>query len=512
MADFPDPTCLAEWFRRRACEGADRPALTFEDETWTRYEMQRRIEEMSRILLESGVRGGDRVGYFGFNHAILLVTLFASARLGAIFVPINFRLSDGELQAIVSDAGTSVLISDAEHSAAIDRLGPALHHQTNLGVEQIVARLALAAASAVTKHDIPELATVAPSNVAMLIYTSGTTGRPKGVMITHDNVWTSNLNGILGNGFCATDVALNAAPLFHAAGLNTLTLPVLMAGGHVVLQGAFEPDCYLAAVEKYRVTVGLMVPTMMLRVSQHPRFKDTDLSSLRLMMTGGAPVPSPVLELFNNRRIVTNQGYGMTETTSAAAILPSDQAMARVGSCGRATLLADIKLIDPDGNDIKTPFVAGEICVRGRSIAAGYWNLPEETAATFGPDGWIRSGDGAFFDKDGFYYIRDRIKDMIISGGENIYAAEIENIIFSHDAIAEVAVIGRKDHEWGERVVVFASLKPDATLNLEELCQFVAPHLARYKMPRELHLVDALPRTATGKVSKVDLRKCLGNG
>jgi fatty-acyl-CoA synthase len=507
VTDYQNPTCLAEWFRRRACEAADRPALTFEGRTWSRHEMQRHIEQISQILVEAGVGRGDRVGYFGFDHAVLLLTLFAAVRLGAIFVPINFRLSDGELQTIVSDAGISVLICDTEHAPAIGRLGAALCHRACLGVEEILARLALPGVT--VEH---ETVTAAAGDVAMLIYTSGTTGRPKGVMITHDNVWTSNLNGILGNGFCAGDVALNAAPLFHAAGLNTLTLPVLMAGGHVVLQPSFEAGGYLAAIETYRVTVGLMVPTMMLRVSQHPRFTAANLSSMRLMMTGGAPVPGAVLEVFNNRGVVTNQGYGMTETTSAVVVLPSDQAMARVGSCGRATLLADIKLIDAKGVDIKTPFTAGEICMRGRSIAAGYWNLPKESAETFGADGWILSGDGAYFDEDGFYYICDRIKDMIISGGENIYATEIENVLFGHDAIAEVAVVGQKDPEWGERVVVFASLKPEATLDLKELCEFVAPHLARYKMPRELYLVDSLPRTATGKVSKVDLRRLLVPG
>jgi fatty-acyl-CoA synthase len=341
----------------------------------------------------------------------------------------------------------------------------------------------------------------------MLIYTSGTTGKPKGVMLSHANIWANNLNWILTSDFTSRDVTLNCAPLFHVGGLCVVLLPTLMAGGHVILQGGFDAAGYLRDLEQYRVSVSFAVPAMMLFASQHESFDRTDLSALRLIVAGGAPVPEPLLRLYGARGVPVSQCYGLTEATSGVTFLETGRAIAKLGSCGRPGFMSEVRLIDGDGKLITRPHTRGEICMRGGNISPGYWNRPQETAASLDAEGWMRSGDGAYFDEDGFYYICDRIKDMIISGGENIYPAEIESVLYEHPAIAEVAVIGAADERWGERVVAIVAPKAGAQLTLEQLLAFAGPRLARYKLPRELHLLDVMPRNSNGKIIKTELRQ-----
>jgi fatty-acyl-CoA synthase len=469
--------------------------------------MQRRIEQVAFELKEGGLNFGDRVAYIGFNHPLMLVTLFAAARIGAVFVPLNYRLSLAELIAIVEDANAHTLIADEQHALRIDG---ARHHLP-------CKRYLILGATTVSWEAVPLFATeelaaplptpAASGDLVLLLYTSGTTGKPKGVTVSNGNIWTSIIDAILTHNFKSSDVTLNAAPLFHAAGLCTMSLPTLMAGGHLILQRGFDVPNYLLALEKYHVTVSLMVPAMMLSMSRHESFATVDLSAMRLLVTGAGPVPEPLLDTYNARRIPVSQGYGMTESTSAVTILDSGHAVRKLGSCGRPTLLIDMRLIDSESRVITQPYVRGEVCLRGSSITRGYWNRPLETAAAFDSEGWFHSGDGAYFDEDGFYYICDRIKDMIISGGENIYPAEIENVLYEHPAISELAVIGSPDARWGERVIVVAVLKSGASLSLEELVRFAEPRLARYKLPQELHLVEVLPRTSTGKLIKTELRQ-----
>ncbi|WP_454883114.1 acyl-CoA synthetase [Sphingomonas oryzagri] len=496
--------CIAEWFRRRAEEAPNRPFLTFLDQSWTRGEAHRRAERLAAVLVRSGVRRGDRVAYFGFDHPMLLVALFACARIGAIFTPLNFRLSEGELVDIVTDARVHTLISDSRHQHLVERQWRELGCAVHLPLDDLL-ELDRQAPAGSDDHGPP--AGLDATDVALLMYTSGTTARPKGVMLTHRNIWMSNVTAILGNAFRADDIGLNCAPLFHAAALNTLTMPLLMAGGHLVLQPAFDEAAFLTDVARYRVTVSLLVPTMMMRISQHQSFQASDVSSMRLLMTGGAPVPKRILQTYNDRGILTNQGYGMTETTSAVVLLGAEHAIEKLGSCGRPTMLTDVKLVDARGTKITEPNIRGEICMRGPTVAAGYWNQPEETVAAFDSDGWVHSGDVAYFDEDGFYYICDRLKDMIISGGENVYAAEVESALYEHPSIAEIAVIGTNDDRWGERVTAIVALRRNCSIDLFELSAFAEARLARYKVPRVLHMIDALPRTSTGKVNKSELRR-----
>jgi fatty-acyl-CoA synthase len=500
-----DPTTLAEFLRRRTAREASRKAITDGEISWSYAELQARIERLSATLAEGGLRAGDRVAFLGFNSAMEIVVLFATARLGGIFVPINFRLTPGELEFVIEDAGAHTLFVGAEHVAVVDSIR-----------ERLPCRRFFAIAEPTTGWEsieprgpsIPEAAAVRPGDVALLMYTSGTTGRPKGAMLTHANVWANNIEWLLSAGLDATSVSLVCAPLFHVGGLCVGVTPFLLSGGHVVLHRQFEPGAFLRAVEEQEVTFSFVVPAMLLFASQHPDFSTRKLTSFRNLVVGGAPVPEALLRLYTERSVRIGQCYGMTESL-AVTILENENAVARLGSCGRAGMLNEVELRDARGEPIREPHVRGEICMRGPNVTQGYWNRPEETAASFHPGGWLRSGDVGFFDEDRFLYICDRVKDMIISGGENVSPAEVESALYEHPAIAEVAVVGAPDDRWGERVVAVVALKPDCELTLDALQRFARERLAGYKIPREFRVVPALPRNSSGKVLKTEVRASL---
>ncbi|MCL1960438.1 MAG: long-chain fatty acid--CoA ligase [Desulfovibrionaceae bacterium] len=498
---------LHEWLARRAARTPDRPALSCDDTRWTFGQLQQRIERLSAVLAAGGVEAGMRVGYLGFNDPMLVAAMFATSRLGAIFVPLNFRLSGPELAYIIGDAGIHTLIADEAHVAVIDgvrdKLACARFIHRGAGAPLWEAADALMAQALAA----PKAAPASADDVAVIMYTSGTTGHPKGAMLTHGIFWADNLNEILTYDIVSTDVTLNFAPMFHVGGLLCSSLSTVMAGGHLVLQRGFDAGEVLEALVRHRVTATFGVPAMLLFISQHPDFAHADLSSLRFFAVGGAPMPEPLLRLYAERGIPVIQGYGLTETAAMVTALSSDRAAEKLGSCGTTPLLTEIKIIDVAGQTITTPGAAGEVCVRGANVIHGYWNLPQASADAFTSDGWFRTGDVGYCDEEGFLYICDRLKDLVITGGENVYPAEVESVLYDHPDIAEVAVIGAPDERWGEHVVAVVALRPGRTMTLEGLQAFAETRLARYKLPRELRLVDALPRNPTGKVLKGKLRE-----
>jgi fatty-acyl-CoA synthase len=296
------------------------------------------------------------------------------------------------------------------------------------------------------------------------------------------------------------------APLFHIGGLNVTPLSCWQKGGHVVLHRAFDPARFIADVREYRVTTTFAVPAMLLFVAQQPDFEAADLSSLRVIMCGGAPVPEPLLRLYNARGIPMNQGYGLTETAPSGTYLGPDFALAKLGSAGKPMFFVDLRVVAEDGRTPLGPNERGEVIMRGPNIMRGYWNKPEATAAAIDAEGWFHSGDIGYLDEDGFLYICDRLKDMIISGGENIYPAEVEAVLYDHPAVAEVAIFGEPNEKWGESVTAVAALKPGTSLDLETLRAWATERLARYKLPTRLEIVTALPRNPAGKVLKFELR------
>ena len=498
---------LAEWLSRRAARAPHRPALSCEGVHWNYGELVDRIERMSAVLAAGGAGAGTRVGYLGLNDPMFVVVLFATARLGAICVPLNFRLSGAELSFVIEDAGVHTLVVGEEHIAVLELVRGGLkcsrfiHRGAGApGWESADALMADAPA-------VPLSVPVRADDVSVIMYTSGTTGHPKGAMLTHGNFWTNNLNEMFLWDMVSSDVTLNFAPMFHVGGLLCGSMTTLLAGGHLVLQRGFDPQAVLDAVAKYRVSVSFGVPAMLLFISQHPGFETADLSSLRLVAVGGAPMPEPLLRQYASRGIPVHQGYGMTETASMITFLHPDRSRDKLGSSGTPPLMTEIKLVDVMGDEVTGAGATGEICVRGGNVMPGYWNRPEATAAAFTADGWFRSGDVGYRDAEGFLFVCDRLKDMVISGGENIYPAEVESVLYDHPDVAEVAVIGAPDAQWGERVVAVIAPKAGRTVTLEGLREFAQSRLARYKLPKELRLVEALPRNPTGKVLKAKLRE-----
>ncbi len=492
---------LANWFRRRALRTPERYALRFEGRDWTYVEMQQAIEACAARLAALGIKKGERVAFLGLNQPMFFFVMFAAARLGAIFVPLNFRLTGPELAFMIEDCAASVLIVDAEHRAVIEPQLPRLASLKTVLAAEDEAHWTPAPARETAPFRVGE------DDVAMIMYTSGTTGRPKGAMITHGNLWWNNTNSLLAFDTYANDVTLTAAPVFHIGGLNVTTLVAWQKGALVVLHRSFDPGRALADIAAYRVTTMFGVPAMFLFMAQHPSFVETDLSSIRVLLVGGAPSPLPLLKTYLARGVSMQQGYGLTEAAPGVSILAPEYALSKVGSSGKTPMFVDVKIVDSNGRTIAAPRTQGEILARGPNVTPGYWGMPGATALAIDKDGWLHTGDAGFFDEDGFLTISDRIKDMIITGGENVYPAEVESALMRHPAIAEVAVIGEPDEQWGEGVVAVAALKAGQALTLDELREFAGGELARYKLPRRLEIVAALPRNATGKILKYQLRQ-----
>jgi fatty-acyl-CoA synthase len=508
MTSSPDIN-LASWLRDRTQLTPNRRALTFEGTTWSYATFLERVEKMASVLRDGGVRHGDRVAFIGLNHPTYFETLFGAAWLGAIFVPLNFRLTGPELTFVINDSGAHTIVADSLHRAVIDSIRPDipcrrfLTYENDADVDGWESHGSLVAdAKALEGREAGD-----SNEVAVIMYTSGTTGTPKGAMLTHGNLFWTDVAGLLLADSFENDVSLVCAPLFHIGGLNVTTLATWMKGGEVVLHRNFDPGKWLADVAEHGVTVTFAVPAMLLFVSHHPEFDSADLTTLRMIACGGAPVPEGLIKLYNGRGIRINQGYGLTETSPAGTFLTSEWALEKIGSAGRPPMFIEAKLVDADRNPVTAPYVRGEMCIRGPNVMKGYWNRPQATAEAIDPDGWFHTGDVAYRDDDGFYYIADRIKDMVITGGENVYPAEVEGVLFEHPAIADVAVIGLPDERWGEIVVAIAVPKPGEDLSLESVRDFAGEKLAKYKMPRRLELVEVLPRNPAGKVLKFELRK-----
>lgn len=495
---------LANWLRLRAERTPSRRAISFEGMTLTYAALQRRIERVASRLAGLGVQKGDRVAYLGLNHPDFLASLFACARLGAIFVPLNCRLGPVEIADILDDCGACVLIADPAHAPLAegmrDRIG-GVGHLVCLAPRDGWATLEEEGAAPVAPQ-VP----ADPDDCVLILYTSGTTGRAKGVMLSHGNIWWNNVNSLHDYDVRQGDRVLMVAPLFHIGGLNVVTLLALQKGAEIVLHAGFDAGASLDAIEAHGITLMFGVPSIYQFVAAHPRFGTADLSSLRVLMCGGAPLPLPLIRAWEERGIAIHQGYGMTEASPLVTYLPAEHAREKAGSAGIAALYTEMRLVDREGKVVSGAGVPGEVEVRGPNVFRGYWNRPEETAAAFRDGGWFATGDVAFLDGDGFLTISDRVKDIIISGGENIAPAEVESALLGHPNVADVAVVGVPDPQWGEAVKAVIVARGEAP-TLEELRSHAASLLARYKLPRLLEVVDVLPRNALGKVLKYELRR-----
>ncbi|MCF0086225.1 MULTISPECIES: acyl-CoA synthetase [Streptomyces] len=504
---------IGSWPARRARKTPRRTAIVHEDTHLTYRDLHERVLRLAHALRALGVARGDRVAYLGPNHPSFLETLFATGVLGAVFVPLNTRLAAPELAYNLSDSGSTVLVHAAGHAgtaAAAGAEAPALHRIT-LGpaAEDALGYEELLAGAPADPLDEP----VGPDEPCMIMYTSGTTGRPKGAVLSHANITWNSVNVLVDTDLAGDEVTLVVAPLFHTAGLNMTCLPTLLKGGRVVLHGAFDAGHVLEAVAAHRVTYMFGVPTMYDAMAAHPRWRDADLSSLRSVSCGGAPVPARTIETYLARGLAFSQGYGMTEASPGVLFLDREEATAKAGSAGVPHFFTDTRVTAPDGGPA-APGEKGEILVRGPNVMSGYWGRPADTAAAFTEDGWLRTGDVARTDEDGYAYIVDRVKDMFVSGGENVYPAEVEDALLGHPAVRECAVIGVPDAVWGEVGHAVVVLEPgaDAGADGAEILGRLHGRLAKYKIPRTVAFVDALPRTASGKIVKSAVRRAHAPG
>ncbi len=467
-------------------------------------EFDARVARLAGHLRDScRVGRGDRVAVLALNATDTLEVQFASFRVGAIFVPLNTRLTVPELQFIVGDAAPKVMIHDddlADTALAVSRLcgvETALRYGPAGSYEQAIA-------AATPLADI-ELVTL--DDVSTIMYTSGTTGQPKGAMITHGMTFFNCVN--LGGPAYITpsSVLLTVLPLFHTGGLNCYTNPVMHAGGTALIMRAFDPGLALQLINDpaQGINVFFGVPAIYQFMAQHPAFATADFSRLVIGGVGGAPMPVPLLNTWEARGVALQQGYGMTETSPAVLALDREDAGRKAGSAGKPVLHTEIRIVRPDGSDADVGEL-GELWVRGPNVTPGYWNRPDANRASF-TDGWLHTGDATRVDAEGFYYIVDRWKDMYISGGENVYPAEVENVLHQLSAVAEAAVIGIADPQWGETGMAIIAVRPGQSLSEADIHAHCQANLARFKCPRTIRFVDALPRNATGKIHKPTLRK-----
>jgi fatty-acyl-CoA synthase len=457
----------------------------------------------TRLRDRLGIARGDRVAVLALNTTDTLEVQFACGRLGAVFLPLNTRLTVPELQFIVGDAAPKVMVHDADLAevalsvAKLCNVSSALLLGPNGSYEAAIA----------SSKPLDRAEKITLDDISTIMYTSGTTGQPKGAIITHAMTFWNCVN-LGGPAYISpSSVQLTVLPLFHTGGLNCYTNPVLHAGGTALIMRAFDPATALQLIgdPARGINTFFGVPAIYQFMAQHPAFESADFSRLVICGVGGAPMPVPLLKVWQARGVALQQGYGMTETSPAVLTLDREDAARKAGSAGKPVLHTEVRIVRPDGSDADVGEL-GELWVKGPNITPGYWNRPDADKSSF-TDGWLHTGDATRIDQEGFYYIVDRWKDMYISGGENVYPAEVESVLHQLNAIAEAAIIGIPDPQWGEVGMAIVAVKPGQSLTEAEISAHCAANLARFKCPRLIRFVDALPRNATGKIHKPTLRK-----
>jgi long-chain acyl-CoA synthetase len=502
MAFDPDRFDLADVIRVHAANRPAAPCLTYGEETLSFRDLDERSSRAANALRGAGVGVGDRVVIVARNSPVFYELVFACAKAGAILVPVNWRLSAREVEEILADASPRLVLAGAEQRA----MTPPGHDVPCLVVEDEYAAWRDRGAAADPSHRSR------PDDTLALLYTSGTTGRAKGVMISHRNLFYTERMAREIWGFTAGSVNLVAMPLFHIGGLG-YGMMALTQGGHTVLMQQPVPGPTLQAIARHRVTHAFFVPTVIQMLVNEPGVDALPLKSLERLVYGAAPITETLL-----RRAIEvfdcgfNHAYGMTETAGTVVTLqphehdPGGPHAARLRSCGRAVPWVELAIVDPATGTPVASGEVGEIWVRSPMVTRGYWQRPAETAAAITPDGWLRTGDAAEQDAGGYVYIRDRYKDMIVSGGENVFPAEVENVLGRHPAVAEIAVIGAPHERWGETVKAVVVPKPGAAPTAAALIAFARERLAHYKCPTIIEFVASLPKSAAGKILKRELR------
>ena len=509
--NIADIQTIGDITRHHAKNRPNRVAIHFEGRHITFYELDRHANQVVNGLIAEGVQPQGRIAILAKNVPAFFELWFGAAKADVVLVPVNFRLAPPEVVYVIEDANAELLFVGADFYPIVEKVASELKSVRRIialdGAHRLWANFAEWRAAQPAND---RAMAIAREHCAIQMYTSGTTGHPKGAQLTHASVVPLALGGLrqLGN-WHENDVSLVCMPLFHIGG-SGWALVGLYRGIENVLMRDPDPAAILRAIQEYHITKAFMVPALLLFLLQNPQCQATDFSSLELIVYGASPAP---LDLVRNAIKVfgcdLGQVYGLTETSGAITYLPpedhDEKVPERLKSCGKPMVGVEIRIVDVDGKDVPTG-VVGEIITRSPQNMLGYWNQPEATRRAIRSD-WFYTGDAGYLDRDGYIYIYDRVKDMIISGGENIYPAEVESALFSHPAVADVAVIGVPDEKWGEAVKAFVVKRPGVEVTSVELINFACERIASYKAPRSIDFVAALPRTATGKILKRELRK-----
>jgi acyl-CoA synthetase (AMP-forming)/AMP-acid ligase II len=490
-----------------ASRAPDAPLAIFGDETVTYGGMATRVAALAAGLHDRGVEAGDVVGLLSYNCPEFLETIFAANHLGAIAMPINWRLAAPEVRYILDHSEAGALVCDESLVELAD--------DATQTMERDLVRVCTARpspdgwtplAELRAESRIPLRAPATGDDVHRLMYTSGTTGRPKGVMLTHANLAWKNLAHIVEFGFTSADLGLACGPLYHVGALDLTTTSLIAAGATTIIHRVFEASDVVDEIERSRVTTVWLAPAMVNAIMALPDIEQRDLSSVRLVINGGEKMPIPLIERIQRTfpSAWFADAYGLTETVSGDTFLDRDSIVRKLGSVGRPCLYLELDIWDDQGRPVPAG-ERGEVVLRGPKVFKGYWRDPDATAAAFA-GGWFHTGDIGVRDDDGYLFIVDRLKDMIVSGGENIAGSEIERVLYEHASVVEAAVVGRPDDRWGEVPVAYVVVSTAAPATAEELVEHCRGQLARFKVPKEVVLIDALPRNPSGKVLKRELR------
>lgn len=497
---------------QKAIQIPDKTAIICEGKEYTYKTFNNRINQLANALLDMGIKKNDHVALLLENCNQFMEIYFALAKIGGVLIPINWRLNVKEIEYIANNSKAVIFILGTNYIDTVNSI--------RKSIRKVKEFIVVGKDNPDNMKNYEQLISSYPSNEPVvakevglnddmsIIYTSGTTGRPKGAVHTHGSTLWEAVNEAIPLKLCEDDISVVSAPLFHVGGFHNLHFPLYYVGGTAIIHTHFSEEDILRDIVKYRATLIFGVSSMLRRIVQWPEIGKYDLSSIRIVLTGGEPFDArdikEVVRYFNHGEYV--QVYGLTEGISLSTFLDGKHALEKIGSVGKPFYGVELRIVDEQGNDVPNGGT-GEIIQKGTHIMRDYWAMPKDAGPTFDKDGWFHTGDLAKLDDEGYIYIVGRIKDMIISGGENIYPAEIEHILYLNQKIKEAAVVGVPDAKWGEAVKAFLVLKPGMQMTEEEVVNHCTEHLARFKRPKYVEFVEALPKTASGKIAKGELRK-----
>ena len=506
--DLKDWSWIGDWTGRRAILSPKQEAIVdnIQNKRYTFQEMDDRANQAARLLLDSGVQKGDRVGVYSKNRFDFLDILFACGKIGAILTPFNIRLTTPETEYLLKKTKPSMVFYDPNMRPQFEEVRPFLEKQqiVVMGNEKVDGDPDLNSLMTKKSSSAVERPSITMDDPYLIVFTGGTTGLPKGAVLPNRLVFWNSVNTIVSWGLRPDDIQPLLFPLFHTGGINVLLVPFYHLGATSIIMEDFDPEETLRVIVREKCSIVIGVPTIFNMITQSPNFMKTNFEHVRVFISGGAPCPVAIMEKYWERGKILKMGYGLTEVGPNNFHLPDDAVKERPTSVGFPAFHCDVKVVDDDNNVVKDG-EAGELMLRGPHAFSGYWEEPEETAKVIEPDGWIHTGDLVKRDKDGFYYIVGRKKDMFISGGENVFPTEIEEILYKHPKISESAVIGVPDEKWGEAGKAFIVLRSGESLTEDEIRKYFDGKLARYKIPKYYEFCEDLPKSAAGKILKREL-------